>query len=333
MITCSVYEPIGGTTFACEESESKHGNARSNAVRRSLPRLPEMETGHSTTFNEIIIAPNRSWLRVDWRALIEFQDLLFLLVRRDFVARFKQTILGPAWFILSPLLTTLVFTVVFGKIAAIPTDGIPPLLFYLCSLLGWNYFAQSLTQTGATFTAHSALFSKVYFPRLIVPLSMIVSNVFAYLVQLGTFLAFYFFYKFFTAAGASFHPTLGLLALPLLILQTGALSLGVGLWISAITAKYRDFTHLLAFIIQLWMYATPVIYPLSEVSKRLPPQYGWMLAVNPMSAPVEAYRLIFFGRGTLSMGYCLISAAVTVLLLVTGVMIFQRTERTFIDTV
>lgn len=278
---------------------------------------------------EIVIQPNRSWFYIDWQGLWHYRDLLFFLVKRDFISYYKQTILGPLWFIIQPLLMTLVFTVIFGKIAKIPTDGLPPMLFYLCGLLVWRYFASCLNTTSNTFEANAHLFGKVYFPRLIVPLSVIISNLLAFAIQLVTFLGFYFYFKYFTPAGMSFKPNLVIFVLPLLLLQTAAISLGVGLWMSALTAKYRDLRFLMGFLVQLWMYATPVIYPMSIIPEKWRP----LAAINPMAAIVELYRYAFFGVGSLNFNYLLISAVTTVFVLLSGVLIFNRAERTFIDTV
>ena len=278
---------------------------------------------------EFIIEPTRAWFRIPWRELLHYRDLLFLLVRRDVVARYKQTILGPAWFVIQPLVTTLVFTVVFGMIAGISTDELPPLLFYLCGMLAWQYFSQCMQGTSTTFVANANLFGKVYFPRLVVPLSVIISNLVAFGIQLVTFLCFWIFFKLFTGAGGQFHLTPYLLALPALLLQTAAIGLGVGLWMSALTAKYRDFVYVSGFLNQLWLYATPVVYPLSKV----PEDWRWVSALNPMTGIVETYRYAFLGAGTVSPVYLGISAAMTVVLLFTGLVVFSRTERTFIDTV
>lgn len=278
---------------------------------------------------EIIIQPSSAWWRLDWRELSHYRDLLFLLVRRDFVAKYKQTILGPAWFIIQPLLTTIVFTVIFGKVAKISTDGMPPMLFYLCGMLGWQYFAQCLQGTSQTFVQNARLFGKVYFPRLVVPTAVVISNLLAFGIQFLTFLCFWTYFKWFTPAGPSIHPHLMLLTLPLVLIQTAAIGLGVGLWMSALTAKYRDFAHLSGFLTQLWMYATPVVYPLSVVPER----YRWLSALNPMTMIIESYRIMFLGVGSLEAGHVLISVAITLLLLVSGVLIFSKTEKTFIDTV
>lgn len=278
---------------------------------------------------EIIIQPNRSWFYIDWREFLHYRDLLFLLVRRDFVSKYKQTILGPTWYVIQPLLMTLVFTIIFGKVAKIPTDGLPPMLFYLCGLLAWRYFASCLSATSTSFTANAGLFGKVYFPRLIVPLSVIISNLFAFAIQLVTFLCFLLYFKYFTPTSANIKPNLFIFALPLLLLQIAAISLGVGLWLSALTAKYRDFQFLMGFLVQLWMYATPVIYPMSMVPEKWKP----ILFLNPMAPIVELYRYAFLGAGTINPNYLIISTSISIFTLLTGILIFNKTERTFIDTV
>lgn len=278
---------------------------------------------------EVIIKPNRSWFYIDWQGLLHYRDLLYFLVRREFIAKYKQTILGPAWFVIQPLLMTLVFTVIFGKVAKIPTDGMPHILFYLCGLLAWRYFARCLTTTSTTFVTNAHLFGKVYFPRLVVPLSVIISNLFAFAIQLVTFLGFYLYFKFFTQAGAIIQTNLFILLLPLFLLQTAALSLGICLWFSALTAKYRDLQFLIGFLTQLWMYATPVIYPMSVI----PEKWRFIIAINPMAPIVESFRYGFLGAGTIDFNYIITSIAITVFLLFSGILIFNRTERTFIDTV
>ncbi len=277
----------------------------------------------------VIIEPNRSWIRLPWRDLLHYRDLWFLLVRRDFVSKYKQTILGPLWFIIQPVMMTLMFTVVFGRIAKIPTDGLPRMLFYLCGMLAWSYFAQCIQGTSTIFVTNANLFGKVYFPRLIVPLAVVSSNLIAFGIQLATFIAFWIYFKFFTEAGLHFGLTSYLFALPFLLLQTAAIGLGVGLWMSSLTAKYRDFAHLTGFLTQIWMYGTPVVYPLSQV----PEKWRWLVSINPMTGIVETYRYAFLGAGTVEPRYLIISAVATVFLLISGVLLFSRTERTFIDTV
>ena len=278
---------------------------------------------------EIHIRPNQSWLRLDLRAIWEFRDLLMLLVRRDFVARYQQTALGPAWAIVQPLVMTIVFTVVFGRFAGISTDGLPPILFYLCGLLVWNYHAQILQQTGGTFTTNAELFGKVYFPRLVVPFSIALSNLIGFVIQAAMLAAFWCYYKIFTPSGAYFGTDAGVLLFPLLLLQVAAVSVGSGLLMASCTAKYRDLQHVLPLVVQVWLYLTPIIYPLSKV----PARAQWAVALNPLAPVVEMTRYLLLGHGEVHAGQFIYSVCSSLLLLVAGVMIFQRTERTFIDTV
>lgn len=278
---------------------------------------------------EIRIRPNQSWLRIDLRGLWEFRDLLVLLVRRDFVARYQQTALGPAWAILQPLVMTLVFTVVFSKFAGISTNGLPPILFYLCGLLAWNYHAQTFQLTAGTFTTNAELFGKVYFPRLVVPFAIVLSNLIAFAIEAAIFALFWCYYKFFTPAGAQFGTDARVFLAPLLLVQIAAVSAGSGLIVASCTAKYRDLRHALPLIVQVWLYLTPVIYPLAKV----PARWQWALAFNPLALPVEAMRWSLLGRGEIHSAQYLCSLGMTALLFFGGVMIFQRTERTFIDTV
>ncbi|MEI8122664.1 MAG: ABC transporter permease [bacterium] len=278
---------------------------------------------------ELILEPSRGLLRIDWHGLLHYQDLLFLLVRRDFVAQYKQTILGPLWFIIQPLLTTLVFTVIFGKVAKIPTDGLPPMLFYLCGMCVWSYFAGCFGAISNTFIANANLFGKVYFPRIILPMSVVVSKLIAFGIQLVTFLAFLVYFIFFTKAGESIHITNWIWSLPFLLLLSAALGLGVGLWISALTTKYRDLVHLATFLTQLWMYATPVVYPVSQIPER----WRWLAALNPMTGIVETFRKAFLGAGDASLYLLGMSTCITLLLLLTGLILFSKAEKTFVDTV
>ncbi|MBU3995864.1 MAG: ABC transporter permease [Actinobacteria bacterium] len=267
----------------------------------------------------IIIEPDRSWLRIPWRELLEYRDLLYLMVRRDFVSKYKQTILGPLWFIIQPLMNTLVFTLVFKKMAGLSTDGYPGVLFYMSGMLAWQYFSQCMQGTSTVFVANQNLFGKVYFPRMVVPLSVIISNLLAYALQLLTFLCFWVYFRYFTYARDLIYLTPALLALPLVILHIGCLALGVGLWMSALTAKYRDFTHLSGFLTQLWMFGTlPLFMSMSEI----PIRYQWILSVNPVCPIVQWYRYAFLGAEGYNMGQMWVSVAVTVVLLITGILIF-----------
>lgn len=279
--------------------------------------------------HEIVVRPNRGWVRIDWRSVLEFKDLLFLLVWRDFTVKHRQTILGPLWSILTPLMTTLVFTVVFGQIARIPTNGLPPVLFYFCGLLGWNYFAQTLQQTAFTFVSNADILGKVAFPRLILPLSVAVSNLLTFGIQLLTISAFWIYFKFATESGQRLALQPATVLFPFLLLHAAALALGVGLWIAAITVRYRDLLHAISLLVQLWMYATPVIYPLSEAPER----YRWLIALNPMAMVVEGFRYLLLGQGHVTPALYAYSLAVAVVSFFSGVAVFQKTERTFIDTI
>ena len=249
------------------------------------------------------------------------------MVWRDFVAKYKQTILGPLWFIIQPLMTSVVFTIIFGKVANIPTDGLPPLLFYMCGQLGWNYFAQNFNSNSATLVNNAGLFSKVYFPRLVVPLANLISNLLTFFIQAATFLAFYVYFK--AAHQGHFAMNWHVVFLPLFVLQSAALSLGLGLFMSALTSKYRDLVHLSGFLIQLWMYATPVIIPLSK----FPEKWRWLVALNPMTSIVESFRYMLLGVGTVEPLYMVFSVAFTLVILVIGVLLFGKVEKTFVDTV
>jgi lipopolysaccharide transport system permease protein len=277
---------------------------------------------------EVVLRPNTSWLQIELKEIWHYRDLLSLLVWRDFVAKYKQTILGPLWFIIQPLMMSVVFTVIFSNVAKLSTDGLPPLLFYLCGQLGWNYFSQNFNSNSATLVNNSGLFSKVYFPRLVVPLSALVSNLFTFLIQAATFAAFFIYFKYFLKSG-TFHLDWRVVFLPLLVLQSAALSLGLGLIMSALTAKYRDLVHLSPLLIQLWMYATPVIIPLSK----FPEKWHWVVALNPMTSVVESFRFMLLGTGTVSPLYLGFSVAFTVVSLVVGVLLFGKVEKTFVDTV
>lgn len=277
---------------------------------------------------EIVIERTHGLRAFAWRELWAYRDLLWLMVWRDFTARYKQTILGPLWHIVQPLLTTVIFTLVFSHVAQLPTDGLPPTLFYLCGLLAWNYFSQTFNSTSNTLAGNAGLFGKVYFPRLIVPLAGVFSNLVSFVIQFATFLLVLLLYR-------TSHPetTVALrweaLFLPLALLQLAALSLGTGLWLAALTAKFRDFTVLSGFLIQLWMYVTPIIYPLAKV----PPKWRLWVAANPVAVPVEAFRYLLLGHGSIEPKFVAMSLATTLLALVSGLFIFQRVEKTFVDTI
>lgn len=272
------------------------------------------------------ILPKTSLWKLNLKEVWEYRDLLFLFTRRDFVAKYKQTILGPIWFFLQPLFTTVIFTVIFSRLAQISTDGIPPILFYLAGITCWNYFADCLTTTSDTFINNQHIFGKVYFPRLVMPLSIVISNALKFGIQ---FLLFTCFYLYFFFSAYPIQPTIHALLLPVLILILAGLGLGLGLIITATTTKYRDLRFLVAFGVQLWMYATPVIYPLSEV----PDKYKLLSVANPLTSVIETFKYGFLGKGTFSWYYLGYSMVATIIILFIGTIIFNKTERTFMDTV
>jgi lipopolysaccharide transport system permease protein len=276
---------------------------------------------------DLVIRPQTGWFDLHLEDLWRYRDLLWMFVRRDFISVYKQTILGPLWFIIQPLLTTVVFTIIFSGVAKIPTEGLPAMLFYLAGTTPWNYFASCLTKTSNTFVANAGIFGKVYFPRLVVPLSVVVSNVIQFAIQFALFLGFLAYY-FVTGAAIAPHWGLLMVLTPVLILLMAAQGLGVGIMVSALTTKYRDFTFLIGFGIQLGMYGTPVIYPLSAI----PEKWRWLVEMNPMTAPIESFRALFLGGPNPWSGLGL-SAAVTAALLLLGVLIFNKVEKSFMDTV
>ena len=278
---------------------------------------------------EILIQPSRGFRFLDVRELYAYRDLLRLLVWRDFVTRYKQTLLGPLWHIFQPLLTTVIFTVVFSIVAKLPTDGLPPTLFYLCGLLAWNYFSQTFTSTSSTLTANAGLFGKVYFPRLIVPLSAVVSNVISFLIQLGSFLVVLVIYRL-THPEVSAGPRWeAILLLPLVLLHLATFGLGVGLWLAALTAKFRDFAVLSGFLLQLWLSVTPVIVPLAGV----PSEYHFIVGLNPVTIPVECMRYLLLGVGWINPSLLIVSIASTLVTVISGIFVFRQVERTFVDVV
>lgn len=273
-----------------------------------------------------VIEPRTHFLDLRLKDVWRYRDLLMLFVRRDFVATYKQTILGPIWFFLQPILTTLTFTLIFGKIAGISTDGLPMILFYLSGVTLWNYFSECLNRTATILKDNAQIFGKVYFPRLVMPLSVIVSNLVKLSIQ---FLLFICFWVYFLFASDNIHPNSLMLLLPLLIIIIGGLGLGFGLIITALTTKYRDLVFLLTFGVQLLMYATPVIYPLSTISEK----YKWLIKLNPMTSVIETFRYAFLGSGSFTWGGILYSLLVTVAVLFFGAIVFNKVERSFMDTV
>jgi len=289
-----------------------------------------MMSSHSNTENEnwdMVLNPTTHWWDLQLRDVWHYRDLLWMFVRRDFVSVYKQTILGPLWFFIQPLLTTAMFTVIFSGLAKLPTDGLPPMLFYLAGITPWNYFSTCLTKTSSTFVANAGIFGKVYFPRLVTPLSIVISNLIQFAIQFLLFLAFL---AFFAWKGASVSPNWPMIfgLTPILLGIMALLGLGSGIIISSLTTKYRDFTFLIAFGIQLAMYATPVIYPASMV----PEKYAFLLHLNPMAPVIEAFRATYLG-GTIPWEGLGISAVITAALLLLGIVMFKKVERSFMDTV
>ncbi|MBV6391430.1 MAG: hypothetical protein KPEEDBHJ_00638 [Anaerolineales bacterium] len=274
----------------------------------------------------LVIRPQRAWWDLRLGELWRYRDLVWLFVWRDFVAYYKQTILGPLWYLIQPILTTGVFTIIFGNIAQLSTDGLPPFLFYLAGNTVWTYFSASLTSTSSTFTSNAGLFGKVYFPRLVIPLSIVFSQIISFGLR---FLVFLGFLIYFMASGSDVYPNWWILLLPVHLVVMAGLGLGMGIIVSSLTTKYRDLQQLVGFGAQLLMYGTPVIYPLSSITGG----WRWLILANPMTPVVETFRLAFLGTSALSPAYLLYSLAFTFLTLLIGVLIFNRVENNFMDTV
>jgi lipopolysaccharide transport system permease protein len=275
---------------------------------------------------DLEIRPQNSLFDLQLKKVWVYRDLLWLLVRRDFVSFYKQTILGPLWFFIQPIVTTITFTFIFGQLAGISTDGLPQPLFYMAGITAWNYFSDCLMKTSTVFRDNSAIFGKVYFPRLIMPLSIVISNLVRFGVQFFMFILFILYYAY---KGASFSPNLYMLLFPVLVLIMAALGLGAGMIITALTTKYRDLAFLVAFGLQLLMYATTVIYPLSAA----PAQFKMIIMANPMTAVIETFRYGFLGKGAFSWASLGMSALVTAVVLFLGIIIYSKVEKTFMDTV
>lgn len=272
------------------------------------------------------IKPKRHLFEINLKEIWNYRDLITLFVRRDFVAKYKQTILGPLWFIIQPLLTTIMFTVIFGKIAKLSTQGMDPMLFYMSGVVGWSYFAASLKATSSTFTANANIFGKVYFPRLAIPISSVISGLVQFIIQFAFLIAFMIFYWL---RGVPIAPNATLFLIPVLILLMAGLGLGFGIIISSMTTKYRDLTNLVGFGIQLWMYATPIIYPLSKI----PEKYKAIIIANPMTSIVEAFRHSLLGIGEVNYLHLAYSGAFMIFVLVVGILMFNKIEQSFMDTV
>ena len=275
-----------------------------------------------------VIKPRESLLDVDFKEIWKYRDLWSLFVKRDIITQYKQTILGPLWYFVQPIMTTIMYMVVFGGIAGISTDGLPQALFYLSGICMWQYFSECMTKTSNTFVSNAGVFGKVYFPRLIVPLSTVTSNLIRFGIQFMLFLVVYVYYVVFTDVNVG--PNLYALLFPVLVLMLAGLGLGFGILFSSMTTKYRDLTFLLGFFVQLWMYATPVIYPLSIITNE---KLKLVMSLNPLTGILEAFKYGMLGTGSFSwmaLGY---SFLFMVALLALGIVVFNRVQRSFMDTV
>jgi len=274
----------------------------------------------------LVIRPQRNLFDLRLGELWKYRDLTGLFVRRDFVSVYKQTILGPLWYLIQPILTTITFTVIFGRIAKMPTDGLPQFLFYMSGTVVWTYFSDCLNKTSNTFITNSQLFGKVYFPRLTVPISILISTLIAFIIQFILFLGFtlYFWLK-----GAAIQPNIWVLFTPVLLVMMAGLGLGCGIIVSSLTTRYRDLRFLVAFGVQLWMFATPIIYPVSSI----PEQYQMLIKANPITPIIETFRYAFLGAGTVSIPNLLYSAGFMLVVLTIGILLFNRIEATFMDSI
>lgn len=275
------------------------------------------------------ITPKSGLLDLKLKEVWRYRDLLMLFVRRDVITLYKQTILGPLWYVIQPLFTSVIFTIIFNKIAGIETGGIPPFLFNLAGITIWNYFKECLTATSDTFKKNEAIFGKVYFPRIIIPLSLVISNLLKYVIQFGIFIAFYIYY---VLKGHVIAPNSYLLLYPLLIICMGVLGLGLGMITSSMVTKYRDLTFLVSFGIQLLMYMSAVMYPIAIIKENLS-GYSWLVTYNPLAYLIESSRLLLLDFGEVNIQGLVYTAAVSVGILFLGIVVFNRTEKTFIDTI
>lgn len=284
-------------------------------------------TNETTTKYHTHITSKHRGYDLNLKEVWQYRDLIWLFTQRNFVVKYKQTILGPAWIFLNPLISSVIYAFVFGGIAGIGTDGVPSILFYLAGNAIWTYFSSCVTQNAGTFTANAGVFGKVYFPRLTMPMSNVISSALQFGVQMLLVLGFLLYYVF---TGVVSPNWLSWLLIPVVLVHLGLLGLGCGIIISSLTTKYRDLAIVVTFGVQLWMYITPVVYPISQLGD------GFMKTVllcNPVTAPVELFRYAVLGQGAILPGYLAISGAVTIVLLVLGIMIFNKVEKTFMDTV
>ncbi|MCG8477319.1 MAG: ABC transporter permease [Cytophagales bacterium] len=275
---------------------------------------------------DLVIRPQSHLLDINFRDIWRYRDLIYMFVKRDIVTVYKQTILGPVWFFVQPVMTMLVYVLVFGNIAKISTDGIPQPLFYLAGIIMWNYFAECFNQTSDTFTQNASIFGKVYFPRLVVPISKVISGLIKYFIQFALFLAVYLYFYF---TRTDIHPNEIILLLPVLVLLMAGQGLGFGIIFSSMTTKYRDLKFLITFGIQLFMYATPIIYPMSALGEKM----RYYMSFNPMAHLIEAFKYAFLGSGQFTWGGIGYAAGFTAVVLALGIVIFNKVEKSFMDTV
>ena len=279
-----------------------------------------------------IIKPRTGWFDIDLKELWQYRDLVVMFVKRSFATLYKQTILGPAWILINPLLTTVIFTVVFGGIAGLAESGVPSFLFYMAGNAIWSFFASCITGTANTFVTNAGLFGKVYFPRLTMPISQVVISFINLLIQMLMFFCFWVWFYFFGQEYGTVQMNLWVLALPAVLLLVMVMGLGVGIIVSSLTTKYRDLAIVVSFGVQLWMYATPVVYSMSEIAAGSP-RLLMLMRLNPMTEPVQVFRYALLGCGEISPAWLLYSAVVALVTLVAGVVLFSRVEKTFMDTV
>ncbi len=273
------------------------------------------------------ISSQHKWYQMNLKEVWQYRDLIKLFTKRTFTLTYKQTVLGPAWIFLNPLISSIIYAFVFGGIAGIGTDGVPTILFYMCSNAIWIFFSTCVTKNAQTFTANAGVFGKVYFPRLTMP----ISNVFASVIQFGIQMLLVLGFLIYFLVTGQVHPHWeAWILIPLVLLHLGLLGLGCGIIISSLTTKYRDLAILVTFGVQLWMYITPIVYPMSQLGNGI---IKTVLMINPVTAPVEVFRYAMLGQGTVMPGYLALSAVITVLVVVLGVMIFNKVEKTFMDTV
>jgi lipopolysaccharide transport system permease protein len=275
------------------------------------------------------ITPKNNFFALNLKEVWQYRDLLFLFVKRDVVTVYKQTVLGPIWYLIQPLLTSVTFTIIFNNVAGITTGSVPPFLFNLAGITVWNYFTACLTGTSDTFRSNASIFGKVYFPRIIVPISIVVSNLLKFGIQFFIFIAVYIYY-YLQGSFISLNGTVVLL--PILILLMGILGLGLGMLISSLVTKYRDFTFLISFGVQLLMYLSAVMYPMALIKDKIP-NYGWMVQYNPLAYIIEATRYMLLNVGQMSLSGLFYTFVVTIMLFFIGLLVFNKTEKSFIDTV